>query len=106
MIEMTPYSDQAIGRNVRILRNARGMSGEELATLCDVGYQRHRKLEEGSIPFDIPLLVRIADVLDTTPGRLLDGPLTHRMLDIQGLPDDQAAAMEIICDALSAHKSE
>ncbi len=106
MLEPTLYSDQAIGRNVRILRNARGMTGEELATRCGIGYQKHLKLEGGDIPFDIPLLVRIAGILDTTPGRLLDGPLTHRMLDLIGLPDEQAMAMEIIRDALSDQKTE
>lgn len=105
MVEPTPHSDQAIGRNVRILRNARGMTGEELATRCGIGYQKHLKLESGGIPFDIALLVRIADILDTTPGRLLDGPVTHRMLDLSGVPEEQATALEIMRDALVTPKS-
>lgn len=102
----TAYSDMAIGRNVRILRNARNMTGEELATRCGVGYQRHRKLEGGDIVFDIALLIRIADILDTTPGRLLDGPFGHRMLDLSDVPDEQAAALEIMRDAVARPRQE
>lgn len=94
------WSDVDIGRNVRMMRNARKMTGEELAARCGIGYQRHRRLEEGDIPFDIALLVRISDILDTTPGRLLDGPVTHRMIDLAGIPDDQAAALELMADSL------
>ena len=100
------HSDESIGRNVRIMRNARNMTGEELAARCGVGYQRHNRLENGYIPFDIGLLVRIAGILDTTPGRLLDGPVTHRMLDLTGIPDEQAAALEIMRDALVASVKE
>lgn len=97
-----PVTDVSIGRNVRIMRNARGMHAEELATLCGVGYQRALKLENGGIPFDLALVVKVADILGTTPGRLIDGPVTHRMLDLTGIPDEQAAALEIMRDALVA----
>ena len=93
-------SNLTMGRNVRILRTARNMTGEELAARCGIGYQRHRRLEGGDIPFDIPLLVRIAEILDTTPGRLIDGPFTHRMIDLSGIPDEQATALEIMAEAL------
>lgn len=99
-MEIQAYSDQAIGRNIRILRIARGMTVEELAARCGIGHERHRRLEEGRIAFDLDLLRRVADILDTTPGRILDGPLTHRMLDLTGIPDEQAMALEIMRDAL------
>lgn len=94
------YGDAAIGRNVRIMRNMRGMDAAELATICGVGYQKALRLENGDIPFDIALLCRIAQILDTTPGRLLDGPVTHRMIDLTGIPDQPAAALELMADSL------
>lgn len=105
-MNVEPITDVTIARNVRILRNARGMSGEELATLCGIGYQKSARLDRGDIPFDIALLIRIAGFLDTNPGRLLDGPVTHRMLDLTGVPDDQATALEIMRDALAEPRTE
>ena len=99
-----PVTDVSIGRNVRIMRNARGMHAEELATLCGIGYQRAKRLEAGGIPFDLALVIKIADALGTTPGRLIDGPVTHRMIDLTGVPDEQATALEIMRDALVARK--
>lgn len=101
-----PVSDESIGRNIRIMRGLRGMDAAELATLCGVGYQKALKLESGGITFDIPMLCRIADLLKTTPGRLLDGPVSSRMLDLEGVPDEQAAALEIMRDALIAKKDD
>jgi transcriptional regulator with XRE-family HTH domain len=100
------HSDEAIGRHVRIMRTARNMTGEELAARCGVGHSKHNRLENGHIPFDIGLLVRLAEILDTTPGRLLDGPVTHRMLDLTGVPDEQATALEIMRDALVTSAKE
>jgi transcriptional regulator with XRE-family HTH domain len=95
-------SDETIGRHVRMMRQMRGMDAAELATLCGVGYQKALSLEAGGVPFDLQLICDIADILDTTPGRLVDGPVTHRMLDLSGMPDQQAAALEIMRDALVA----
>jgi len=104
-IRTAGHDDASIGRNVRIMRGLRGMEAAELATLCGVGYQKALRLENGGVPFDIALLCRIADILDTTPGRLLDGPITHRMIDLTGIPDEQAAALEIMADAVRTPES-
>ncbi len=103
-IRVARVSDETIGRHVRMMRQLRGMEAAELATLCGVGYQKALSLERGDIPFDLQLICDIADILDTTPGRLVDGPVTHRMLDLSGVPDQQAAALEIMRDALVAQE--
>lgn len=101
-VRVARVSDETIGRHVRMMRQMRGMEAAELATLCGVGYQRALSLERGDIPFDIQLICDIADILDTTPGRLIDGPVTHRMLDLASVPDQQAAALETMRNALVA----
>lgn len=96
------YDDATIAMNIRIMRNVRNMTAEELATLCGIGYKNQLKLESGNIPFDISLLCKIAEILDTTPGRLLDGRVTHRMLDLANIPDEAATALELLRDSLVA----
>lgn len=105
MRSVAPVSDETIGRHVRMMRGLRGMDAAELATLCGVGYQKARDLENGRIRFDLALVCLLADILDTTPGRLIDGPVTHRMLDLSGVPDEQAAALEIMRDAVATRHS-
>lgn len=99
-IRTSGHDDASIARNVRIMRKARGMEGAEMATLCGLHYTKAPQLERGDIPFTIALLCRIAEVLRTTPGRLIDGPVGHRMIDLTGIPDEQAAALEIMADAV------
>lgn len=95
------HDDVSIGRNVRIMRGLRGMEAAELATRCGIGYQRALRLENGGVPFDIALLCTIAAILDTTPGRLLDGPVTNRMIDLTGVADGAAAALELLAEELT-----
>lgn len=57
--------------NLKALRKARGMTQEELAARLHVVRQTVSKWEKGlSVP-DAELLIRLAEVLDTTVGRLL-----------------------------------
>lgn len=90
----------AIGRNVRIMRNMRDVKATTFATLCGISYPAALRLENGDGPFNIALLRRIADILNTTPGRLIDGPVTHRMIDLSGIPEEQATALEILANSL------
>ena len=57
--------------NLKALRKARGMTQEELAARLPVVRQTVSKWEKGlSVP-DAELLIRLAEVLDTTVGQLL-----------------------------------
>ena len=57
--------------NLKALRKARGMTQEELAARLHVVRQTVSKWEKGlSVP-DAELLIRLAEVLDTTVGQLL-----------------------------------
>lgn len=57
--------------NLKALRKARGMTQEELAARLHVVRQTVSKWEKGlSVP-DADLLIRLAEVLDTTVGQLL-----------------------------------
>ena len=62
--------------NLKALRKDRGLSQEELAVRLNVVRQTISKWEKGlSVP-DAAMLIRLAEVLDTTVSRLLgaDGP--------------------------------
>lgn len=95
-----PLTDAAIARNVRIMRNARGVSAVAFAGMLDLGHDLLGKLDRGLVQFDLPLLLRIAAVLGTTPGRLLDGPVSPRMIDLDGIADHDAAALETLAASL------
>ncbi len=95
-----PHTDAAIARNVRIMRNARGVSAVAFAAMLDMGHDLLAKLDRGLVPFDLPLLLRIAGVLGTTPGRLVDGPVSPRMIDLDGIADQDAAALEVLAGSL------
>lgn len=57
--------------NLKALRKARGMTQEELAVRLHVVRQTVSKWEKGlSVP-DAAMLIRLAEVLDTTVGQLL-----------------------------------
>lgn len=57
--------------NLKALRKARGMTQEELAVRLNVVRQTVSKWEKGlSVP-DAAMLIRLAEVLDTTVGQLL-----------------------------------
>ncbi len=57
--------------NLKALRKARGMTQEELAVRLNVVRQTVSKWEKGlSVP-DAAMLIRLAEVLDTTVSRLL-----------------------------------
>ena len=60
-----------LAENLKALRKAKGLSQEELAARLHVVRQTVSKWEKGlSVP-DAELLIRLAEVLDTTVGQLL-----------------------------------
>jgi|GEM_PF-7011281 len=63
--------DAIIGRRVRRLRVARGLSQTELGAAVDVTFQQTQTYEAGTNPIAASTLVRIAAALDVDPGDLL-----------------------------------
>ena len=65
--------DVLIGRRVRRLRVARGLSQTELGNAISVTFQQIQKYEAGTNRIAASTLVRIAAVLDVAPDELLSG---------------------------------
>lgn len=62
--------DEQIGRNIRALRGARGMSQERLGDTIGVTFQQIQKYEKGSNRVAGSTLFRIAQVFDVPVGTL------------------------------------
>lgn len=92
--------NQSIARNIRILRDARQIRQRDLMEHMEINQSAGPAFERGEMPFTLELLIRIANVLNTTPGRLIDGPITNRMIDITDMADDAAAALENMAEIL------
>lgn len=88
---MTPLS-----RNIRDLRRLANMTQKALAAQADVSAAYVTQIECGTRTPSMPTLGRFAEVLDTTPERLLRAPaedvslseLKHRLLDSLRIVDD------------------
>ena len=65
--------DVLIGRRVRRLRAARGLSQTELGNAINVTFQQIQKYEAGTNRIAASTLVRIAAALDVAPDELLTG---------------------------------
>lgn len=95
--------DRHIGRNVRIIREARRVSQGQLAEDAGMTLPTVGKIERGEQSLSMDSLHLIAKLLDTTPGRLIDGPVSNRMLDLSDLSEKQAAALEALHHLLSGN---
>lgn len=62
-----------IGENVKTARRQANVTQECLAELVGVHWQTISYLENGKFPFSVTTFARIAQVLETSPNRLLDG---------------------------------
>lgn len=93
--------DAAIGGHVRLMRRLRNLPVDAVAAAAGMSGQRLTSIEEGRTPFDLALLETLAKALNTTPGRLLDGPVTARMLDLSKLPEEAAQALEAVHAAMT-----
>lgn len=91
-----------IGRHVRMMRDARGLTMEDLGARVGMTKGAVSEHEAGKRRFEIAVLDRFAAAMGTTSGRLLDGPVPNRLFDLAGLDDADAAALEIIRDSLAA----
>ena len=63
---------KAFGENFKRLRNAKGISQENLAMEADVDYQQIYRIEHGKINTTISTILVIAKALDVHPRELLD----------------------------------
>ena len=62
-----------LGRNIRQARLKAGLTQECLAELAGVHVQTIGDIERGGFPFAVTTFARIAQFLETSPNRLLDG---------------------------------
>lgn len=53
------------------VRQARGMSQEDLAGAADVARNYISRIENGHVAFSVPVLLKIAEALDIEPSKLL-----------------------------------
>ncbi len=78
-----------IGRNIKLLRQQRKLTQEQLASSLGVSYQAVSKWETESNTPDIALLPKIAEVLDTSIDALFsDNALAFQFPDLQHIKDD------------------
>ena len=64
---------RVLGRNIRQARLKAGLTQECLAELAGVHVQTVGDIERGGFPFAVTTFARIAQFLETSPNRLLDG---------------------------------
>lgn len=91
-----------LGDNIKNLRKAQGFSQEELANRINVVRQTVSKWENGKSVPDSEMLVKIAEVLNTTVNELLE---SHKEKESVTDIEELAAKVEII-DKQIAQKKE
>ena len=62
---------ESIGLAIMKVRQARGMSQEDLAGAADVARNYISRIENGHVAFSVPVLLKIAEALDIEPSKLL-----------------------------------
>lgn len=107
--------DRALGQRVRELRRRQGDSQADLASKLDLTYQQVQKYENGGNRISALMLVKLADVLGTTPTDLLRSvdsapPALPAASDVERLlkafsrirtPETRASILRIIDDLAS-----
>jgi transcriptional regulator with XRE-family HTH domain len=79
---------QRLGLRVKVLRTARRMSQEELAEAAGLDRTYVSRIERGAHNITVLTLVRVADVLEVSAGRLLDSAWD---VDPIGAPPEEQA---------------
>ncbi|WP_430906547.1 helix-turn-helix domain-containing protein [Maribacter sp. 2-571] len=100
---------QSFGKKLRERREARKISQNELAKLIEAHHSAIGKYERDEVRPSIDVVVKMADVLDTTVGYLLgetgdadalqDPAMLKRLNDINGLPQKEREALLLTIDA-------
>lgn len=108
---------QSFGKKLREQREAKKISQNELARLIEAHHSAIGKYERDEVRPSIDVVVKIADVLNTTVGYLLgetddadalqDPIMLKRLNDINGLPQRERDALLLTIDAfLRDHKTK
>jgi transcriptional regulator with XRE-family HTH domain len=63
--------EAVVGRNIRVLRQARNLTVEGLASACGITKGQMSKIETGSVSAPLSTIDRIAQALEAEPGLLL-----------------------------------
>jgi transcriptional regulator with XRE-family HTH domain len=99
---MSPKSpdayDAIVGHNIRITRQAKGMSQTELGQELGVSFQQVQKYETGTNRVGVGRLIRIAEALDVPVTALLAGVPGVPSSDGATVPHDAPAALALIAD--------
>jgi transcriptional regulator with XRE-family HTH domain len=64
---------RSLGKRIRELRKASGISQERLAELADIHENHVRRIEGGTANPSYLVLLRIARALDVSPSELIEG---------------------------------
>lgn len=64
--------EKVLGSNIRRLRKAKGLTQEELAHQAGMAMRYVAGVERGEENPSLKYLIKLAEVLDTEPGRLLE----------------------------------
>jgi Predicted transcriptional regulators len=75
---VTPPDKKLFGEILRIYRHERQLSQEQLSERVDVIRPFISALENGTRQPSLAMILRLADALDITPGKLLD-PIAEKM---------------------------
>ncbi|WP_075071588.1 helix-turn-helix domain-containing protein [Gemmatimonas phototrophica] len=62
---------RSLGRAVRVTRNAKGLTQEEVARRSGFGWRHIQKIEAGEVNATLRTICRVAHALDVDPGDLL-----------------------------------
>lgn len=66
-----------LGRNIRLCREAKGLTQEKLAEYANISVKHISKIELGKINLKVESLIGIANALDVATDTLLKGFLRH-----------------------------
>ena len=89
---------------IRVLREKRGLSQEELGDAVGVTKQTVSNWENGNITPAMDKFIRLLEFFHTTPNYLL-GYDAHYLIDVDGLTQGEIAHIQaIIGDLKAAHK--
>jgi transcriptional regulator with XRE-family HTH domain len=81
-----------LGKFVRQLRKAAGMTQMELAERMDISYQQVQKYEKGTSKFSVPRLRQVAEIFSIPLTAFFDEPATRvaeREVPYHGLSDQE-----------------
>lgn len=87
--EPTRAIDEHVGKHLRMMRAARGLTQEQLAEKLGISYQQLHKYETGANSISAGRLYELAMLLGTAPDAFFHGlPLHEQVTSAASLPTD------------------